>query len=141
MKFSIMAGVAALVVALSAATAIAQSTTSQTRDPSWTNEYNPSVKPPPFAQDSLGGASARKTPPGQQGAVGQYDSGQRGQPCAGEPGKQIGRIGKNTRRAPARGGTSRARQVVPIQFELRMARANRLVHLRIGDPIAGCAGW
>jgi hypothetical protein len=71
MKFSIISAVAATALSLSAVAAFAQSQGGTVNQPSWTNEYNPKVKAPPFAQDDLGGASSNKSSSGQytQGAA------------------------------------------------------------------------
>jgi hypothetical protein len=71
MKFNIISGVATMVLALSTAAAFAQSQSGTINQPSWTNEYNPKVKPPAFSQDDMGGASSSKTNAGQyhQGAA------------------------------------------------------------------------
>ena len=71
MKFNIISGVATMVLALSTAAAFAQSQSGTINQPSWTNEYNPKVKPPGFNQDATGGASSSKTDAGHytQGAA------------------------------------------------------------------------
>ncbi len=65
MRFSIISGVAATVLALSAAAAFAQGQPGTPNQPTWTNEYNPNLKPPAFGQDSLGGANANKSNTGK----------------------------------------------------------------------------
>jgi hypothetical protein len=85
MKFSIIGGVAAATaLALSTAAGFAQSTAGVPNQPSWTNQYNPTLKPPPaiYGQDAAGGASSSKSSAGQysqgaaqspQSTTGQYE--------------------------------------------------------------------
>jgi len=74
MKLNIISVAAAIAFASGTAAAFAQTQST----PSWRNNpgsaYNPAEKPPGI-QDDLGGAEAKKTPPGSHGVVGQYDLG------------------------------------------------------------------
>ncbi len=62
MKLNIISGAAMIVLAFGTVPTFAQSTTAPSNQPTWTNEYNSQVKPPPavFGYGS-GGASAQQT--------------------------------------------------------------------------------
>ena len=62
MKLNIISGAAMVVLAFGTVPGFAQTTPAPSNQPTWTNEYNPQVKPPPavFGYGS-GGASAQQT--------------------------------------------------------------------------------
>ena len=68
MKLSIVSGTAAVALALSTAAAFAQ-TQAAPRNPGWTNDYDPTIKPPKSGPYNNGAGSVRTSP---EGVAGQY---------------------------------------------------------------------